>query len=229
MRFLPAFVMLIIVFASCLNNGKDKEALWNPDSIFHDYKISGEEGREEVTIVLQHRIGGLEEETIFLQDSKISLDGIELKPDSAKLTGTFYEVQRSAEEFKGKHTIRFTDNRDKEYRVEFTYQPFTLAEEMSEQVAKKPFQIRLKDFPAGPATVQLVMVDTSFESKDVNEEVIVRDGELAITQKQLSNLSNGPVSLELHYEKEMPLKNFSSTGGRILMTYSLRRQFEFIP
>lgn len=229
MRFLPAIVLLTTVLGSCQNNSQtEKETGFNPKTIYHDYKISGEEGREEVTILLQHRLGGGDEETVFLDDSRISLDDMELKPDSAKLAGTYYEIQRPAKEFKGKHTISFTDSRDKEHKAGFSYQPFTLAEEMPEQVNKKPFRLRLKDFPAGSAKLQLVMVDTSFGSKDVNEEVVVHNGELAITEKQLSNLSLGPITLELHYEEELPLDDFSRKGGRILITYSLRRQFEFV-
>jgi hypothetical protein len=228
MRFLPALVTLTMMFSSCLDKDNEKQNGYQPDNVYHDYRISGEEGKEEVTIVLQHRLGGREEEPTFLEESKLSLDGMELKADSAKLAGTFYEVQRPAAGFPGKHTIHFTDNRGNEHKTAFTYQPFSLAEELPEKISKKPFTIRLKDFSAEPTPVQLVMVDTSFESKDINEEVIVKNGELTITEGRLINLALGPVTLELHYEKEIPLRGFSKKGGRILISYSLRRQFELV-
>lgn len=228
MRFFPAFVSLTIVLLSCLGNENEKAYTYHPDDVFHDYRISGEEGKDDVTIVLQHRLGGLNEDPAFLENSKISLDGTELKADSAKLAGTFYEVQRPAVEFEGNHTIRFVDNRGEEHKLTFEYQPFSFKEEIAEQMVKKPFTLRLKNFPSGASPVQLVMVDTSFASRDVNEELNVRNGELTISEEQLANLSYGPIAFELHIEKELPLENFSKKGGRILITYSLRRQFEFV-
>ena len=72
------------------------------------------------------------------------------------------------------------------------------------------------------------MVDTSFATEDVNEEIRVRKGKIDIGAEELVNLAKGPITLEIYKEEEKPLKNVSTEGGRLSIRYSLRRQFTFI-
>lgn len=230
MRVLPIPVLLLFCLTSCLNkaeNGNDKDV--NPEQIYYDYKVSAEEGREEVTVMLQYRLDGEDGIAQALEEpSKVSLDGTELMPDSAKLTGAFYEAIKPMEDFKGKHTIVFTDSRNKNHEEEFNFEPFTLASELPEQIRKSPFTIQLADIPYSLTRVHLVMIDTSYATADVNEEIVIEKGEIHIDEEKLANLSTGPVTLEIYREEKRPLKNASKAGGRILITYSLRRQFELV-
>ena len=230
MRTLSIFSLIIFSLAACDNNaeiGKAKDV--KPESIYYDYKIWAEEGKEEATIMLQYRFGGEHGTTLVLDDpATVMFDGVELKVDSAKLTGAFYEVVKPVKELKGNHTIVFTDMNGKEHKENFSFEPFTLAAEFPEKVKKEPFTVKLNGFPPEPTNVRLVMTDTAFASKDVNEERVIERGELRIDSNELAALTKGPVTFEIYIEEEKPLKNPSKEGGRILITYGLKRHFEFI-
>jgi len=221
--------LLPLFFSSCLNKAEEKTAEGpDPNFIYYDYRIQADEEKDAVTVMLQYRFGGEDGENLLLEEpSKASLDGIELKPDSARQTGAFYEVTQPLESFNGKHAIVFTDSREKEHRVEFSFEAFSLADELPERLAKKPFTIQLANFPK-KGFIQLVMIDTSYTTVDVNEEILVEDGKLSITAEMLANLSSGPIVLEILKEEEKPLKNASREGGRLLISYGLRREFELV-
>ncbi len=226
------FLLLITcsALASCLNNaeiGSAKDV--DPKSIYYDYTVSGEEGSDDATMMLQYRFGGRNGTTLVLDSpAKVLVDGVQIKVDSAKLTGAFYELIKPAASFNGNHTILFTDRDGKEHKEEFSYRPFALANELPEKIKRQPFTIKLNGFDTGQALVRLVMMDTAFKTRDVNMEVYVESGQLRIDSMQLANLKNGPINLELYREEERPLKQPSKEGGRLQITYSLKRQFELI-
>ncbi|HEY5773106.1 MAG TPA: hypothetical protein VIS75_10775, partial [Chitinophagaceae bacterium] len=100
-------VSLVFLF-SCTSNeiGNSKDV--NPGAVFFDYEVWAEEGKEDVTVNLQYRMGGKNGTTLVLDEpSKVILDGEQLKVDSAKVTGAYYEVQRPLGAFMGKHVINF--------------------------------------------------------------------------------------------------------------------------
>src|SRR4030095_14281414 len=117
---------LISIFSSCTSNeiGNSKDV--NPDAVFFDYEVWAEEGKD-VTVNLQYRMGGKNGTTLVLDEpSKVLFDGEQLKVDSAKGIGAYYEIQRPFSSFAGKHSITFTDLNKKEYKEEFEFTPFTL-------------------------------------------------------------------------------------------------------
>src|SRR6187551_1918495 len=102
-----ALVSLLFLF-SCTSNeiGNSKDV--NPQAVFFDYEVWAEEGKEDVTVNLQYRMGGKNGTTLVLDEpSKVMLDGEQLKVDSAKVTGAYYEVQKPFASFTGKHAISF--------------------------------------------------------------------------------------------------------------------------
>lgn len=229
MRVLIGCVCLVFCLTSCVNNKQEEPGGVHPDIIYHDYKLTADEDRGEVTMLLQYRLNGPDGDPFLLDaPSKVSLDGMELKPDSAKLAGTFYEFSRPIEAFKGSHTIVFTDSRSKEHEAEFSFEPFQLAEEIPEALPKKPFVIELDNVSPGGTKVRLVMIDTAFQTADVNEELEIKNGRIQITPDYLVNLATGPITLEIYTEEEKPLKGISRQGGRVAITYGIRRQFEFV-
>src|SRR5436189_1485026 len=128
-NFIAAISILISIFflLSCTSNeiGNSKDV--NPDAVFFDYKIWADQGQEDITVNLQYRMGGKNGTTLVLDEpSKVLLDSEQLKVDSAKVTGAYYEVQKPFASFTGKHTISFTDLNKKEYNEEFDFIPFTL-------------------------------------------------------------------------------------------------------
>src|ERR1700686_4421451 len=114
------FLSSIILFSSCgsneIGNGKDV----NPQTIYFDYKIWGEEGKDDIVVLLQYRFGGVNGATLLLEDpSKVEFDGELIKTDSSRMTGAFYEVMKPVKDFTGPHTIVFTDVNKKQYKEEF--------------------------------------------------------------------------------------------------------------
>jgi hypothetical protein len=216
--------------ASCLNNKSEKaeSSDIDPQRIYHDYRITAEEERENVTIVLQYRDEEDGEPLTLDEAVSVKLDGVNLQPDSARLSGAYYEAERPLTEFQGSHTISLTDSKNKEHKAEFNFQPFTLAQELPERVSKKPFSIRLSNFPTDQRTVRLVMIDTSFASPDINEDFVIKNAEIRIGNDKLANLALGPVNMEIHFEEVRPLNKISREGGRLQVSYSLRRQFELV-
>src|SRR5215203_2859812 len=126
MRILSFFSLSLFCLAACDNNaeiGNAKDV--NPESIYYDYKMWAEEGKEEATVMLQYRFGGEHGTTLVLNEpAKVVFDGVELKVDSAKLTGAFYEVVKPVRELKGNHTIVFTDMNGKGHKEDFSFEPF---------------------------------------------------------------------------------------------------------
>src|SRR4030095_15674037 len=94
-----AFVPVFFLF-SCTSNeiGNSKDV--NPDAIFFDYKIRGEEKDSNVTVYLQYRMGGPNGTTLLLNEpAKVQLDAEVLPADSAKLAGAFYDIRKTANGF----------------------------------------------------------------------------------------------------------------------------------
>lgn len=228
----PVFfvVSLIVLILSCTDQAepvaKEKERL---PKTFANYQVWAEEGRDEVIIRLQYRRGGEEGEPVALQQPvSIQLDGEKLTADSTQFMGPFYEVSKPLEEFRGTHTLLFTDEAKNEHRQEFVFQPFSLANELPQSIKKKPFRIPLHNFPEVATTIRLVMTDTSHQSEDVNEEILVEKGVVEVTESHLANLTKGPVILEIYREEERPLTGKAGNWGKFMMTYGLRRHFNLV-
>ena len=103
-----------------------------------------------------------------------------------------------------------------------------LGEELPRQISRKPFKIRINNPDTAIKQLQLVMVDTSFNSKDVNDDVAILNDEITISENMLNRLVNGPIILEIHSEKIHQLAKKTRKGGKVAMSYSLSREFELV-
>src|SRR5215813_15531708 len=113
----------VTLIASCTSNeiGNSKDV--NPESIYFDYRIWGDEDAGYITARLQYRFAGPNGTTLLLENpSKAEFDGVAIKADSSKMNGAYYEVTKPVKEFAGKHTIVFTDRDGKQYKEEFNFQ-----------------------------------------------------------------------------------------------------------
>ncbi len=225
-RFLVLLFILPLFFAAaCGNDEKRNTKDIDPESIYFDYKIWGEESYDNITVKLQFRIRNINGESILLEDpAKVDLDGEVLKADSTKMTGVYYEVQKPAASFTGKHTIIFTASNNKKYRESFNFKPVTLGKPVPETLQRSDLIFEFNGLSPDDL-VRVLMTDTSFLSEEINRIDSVKNGHLIITKEELMALSNGPVHMQIIKEYEREIKNGTSRSGRLSISYGLRREF----
>ena len=200
----------------------------NFDQLYFDYSVTAEEGEENVTCVFQYKYGGEGGRPVNIEPARVLMDGQPIETDSAKLSGFFYEAQRPVDSFAGKHSVVLTTPNGKEYHNDFEFSPFTLLNELPEKIKRKPFTIELNHFPPNKGSVRLLLLDTAFESSGFNDRVPVTNGKLKIDEHILRTVKNGPVVLELYSEQELPVTRKNPVGGKISVTYALRREFQLV-
>ena len=227
-NFIASVFVLISAFSlfSCTSDeiGNSKDV--NPDAVFFDYEVWAEEGKEDVTVNIQYRMGGKNGTTLVLDEpSKVMLDGEQLKVDSAKVTGAYYEVQKPFASFAGKHVISFTDLNKKEYNEEFEFKPFILEPNVPSTMNRGDLVFNFKGLDSVDY-LSVILTDTSFTSADINDVDTVRNGRLVIKAGRLSALINGPINLQFFKEEILPLKKPTKEGGKFIITYGLKRDFE---
>lgn len=216
---------LAVIVAGCTNRDKIKSNV-DYDRLYFDYEITAEEDAGYATCVFQFKAGGEEGKAVNIEPATVELDGQKIETDSAKLSGFFYEMQKPIDSFAGKHAIVFRNPDEKEYRNDFEFSPFTLQKELPGKLNRKPFSIQLKNFPATKKSVRLLLLDTVFESSGFNDMVPVVNGKITISDSILRSVKKGPISLALYMEQEIPLKKKTMAGGKIFITYGLKRQFD---
>jgi len=219
------FAAVIFSLFSCSSNeiGSSKDV--NPETIWFDYQVWGEEGHDSMTVLLQYRFAGENGTTLVLDEpSKVELDGELIKTDSSKMTGAFYEMVKPVKEFAGKHEITFTNTDQKKYTEEFDFQPISLLTEIPNEIERGDLVFEL-DGLKPEDHVRVVMTDTSFASEEINRIDTIMNGRLLISKNDLETIVSGPVHLAIYKEYEKPVKNGTSEGGRLSFSYALKRDF----
>ncbi|MBL7738017.1 MAG: hypothetical protein JNK14_02275 [Chitinophagaceae bacterium] len=225
----PRFLVLIstvLILAGCTSNeiGNLKDV--NPESIYFDYTVWGDEESGEVTVKLQYRFAGPNGTTLVLDDpSKVELDGVAISVDSSKMNGAYYEVTRPVKEFAGKHSIVFTDPNKKQYKEEFHFQPIQLVTQLPAVITRGDMVLEVQGL-APKDYVRILMTDTAFYSEGIARVDTVENGRIHISKEALSRLTSGPVHLQLSREDEKWVKNGTREGGRLSVSYGLKREFE---
>ncbi|HEY1869798.1 MAG TPA: hypothetical protein VGG71_02005 [Chitinophagaceae bacterium] len=223
MKYFFLIVISVSTLVSCTNNETNSKVA-DPDAVFFDYKIRGEEKDSNVTVYIQFKEGGPNGTPVVLDDpAKVELDGELISVDSAKLTGPYYEIRKPSLGFQGKHIISFTDEDAKKNDEEFVYRTFNLTTKLSD-VSRGDLSF---DFDGlnDEDYIRISATDTSFASKDINEIDTVKNGKLVIPAIKLKNLVNGPVTLLLSKETERIIRK-RTEWGRIVVSYGIQREFE---
>lgn len=193
--------------------------------IWLDYQVRGGEKDSLVTILLQFRDVDENGPSLRLQEPcSVTLDGEKVREDSSLYTGIYYEIQKPADSFTGKHTIVFTDFNKKQYRETFEYRPVRLVNEIPDTLRRDAIDIKLEGLKSEDY-VRVILTDTAFTSNGINRVDTVRYGRMSISRYDLKEVVDGPIQLELVREYENPLKNSPRAGGRMTMFYTLRREF----
>lgn len=215
-------LLAILFLASCTDEDDapgDGSGSWD---IFFDYQITAEEGRDDVTCLMRFQEGGAEGDAIKLPS--VEVDGQPVSPDSARITGVYYEVRRPLTDFVGVHRVSFTDFNKNRMEQEFTFSPFSLKTDVPAQMSRSNFVLELDGVEKG-TPIRLVLTDTSFESPDINK-AIQFSGPIRLDPFILNKLVNGPIILLINSEEEHQVMNKSR--GRINISYGLQREFELV-
>jgi hypothetical protein len=223
-RIFILFSLLLI--AGCSNNEKVTVKYIDNDPLFFDYKVWAEEDRDYVTIILQYRYDGRNGLTRELKDpSSVDFDSTRLEVDSSRMSGYFYEIEKPLDSFAGKHVITYTDAYGKLYKEEFEFNPFFLKSELPDIIRRGDLIIQLEGIKPEDL-IRVIALDTVFKSKGINEVDTVKNGLVTVTADRLRNLVNGKIHLELYKEEEWQLKNATTAGGILSISYGLKREFE---
>jgi hypothetical protein len=214
----------LTAFVGC-GNKKTHNRVVDPEMIYFDYRITGQEGYDKLTVFIQFRYEDPNGETILLEDpSKVELDGEVFPVDSSVRTGFYYELYKPIDSFAGKHKIRFTGFDKEQKEEEFEFEPLRLLSVIPDTLHRSDLVLELEGAGAEDS-VRVLLTDTAFYSNGINRVDSVKNGRLVLTKYDLQSLANGPVQLELILEKENPLKSAFEGMGRLLVTYSVRREF----
>lgn len=211
---------------SCTSNEIGNSRDVNTEAIYFDYAITGEEDDANITCRLQYRMGGPSGTTLVINEpGKVELDGKRVPLDSSKFAGAYYEVQQPVAGFAGSHSISFTDVNKEEYKENFTFTPFRLLTELPETLGRNDLVLELEGVGRNEQ-VRLTLTDTAFTGNGIHRVDSVNSGKLIVTTQELAALANGPITLILEKEAELPLKNATAEGGRLLLRFSVKREFE---
>lgn len=224
-RFSSLLITLLgITLFSCNSNEIGKAEDVSPDAIYFDYQISGEDGNPEATVFLQYKFGGENGTTLTIDTpGKVEVDGIELKPDSTRFVGAFYETQQPLEKMTGQHSIRFTNPGGKSYDEEFNFIPFSLDSEIKNINRDDSLIIYLKGVK-DDEKINVNLSDTVFGSNGVEKDFPVYDGKILISKDELKELSKGPISFRMERVNSRPIKKGTLQGGRLTTKFTLSRE-----
>lgn len=216
---------LILTGISCGSKDKKIDTSVAVDNIYFDYKISAEEGYDNLTVLLKYRDGDRNGEAFVPEVlENVKLDDEVLVPDSSKLSGVFYEIQKPITAFSGKHYITFSTTDGSTFKEEINFSPMVLTTTIPENIHREDLVL---DFTGleNEDYIRLLLTDTSFFNDGINRMDTILNNQLILSKKDLERLADGPILLEFIREFERPIKNAGEAGGRVRINYTLRRSF----
>lgn len=211
--------------AACNNEeiGKAKDV--NPETVYFDYRVSGDEATGRTTVRLQFRFAGPGGTTLVLENpSQVTLDGGVLPVDSSRFNGAYYEADIATDSFAGKHEIIFTGSGGKKYTEQFTYSPFSLAVLADSLSGKQDLVLEISGLEDGEP-LHVMMTDTSFRGNGIEQIEKIKQGKIVIPAALLAQLKPGPIYLDLTSDIRRNLRDTTSEGGALLINYRLKREF----
>ena len=224
-RKLCIYLVLISIGLNACRDEDNTAVETRVDDLYFDYSVIAEEGREMVSCLFRFREDDLMGDPVTLSETvMLTFDGLEIAADSAKMAGTFYEIMLPLNQFEGEHTILFRAPSGREYTETFVFRPFALSQELPPRISRNNFSIQLEGLPENE-TISLILTDTSFLSNDFNGIVTVEKSALSIPTEKLSEVTNGPIILQIQREEIKKLKDAPGQGGRLQIQYGLQREF----
>jgi len=221
--FLKIFPFILsFALSACFGSASREKA--EPEEIYFDYRITGEEGNDSVSVMLKFREFDEHGPAVSVETGSVLLDGKAVSADSTPMTGPFYLVIKPLQEFTGKHTITVTLPGKKKFNEEFYFRPFSIRSGISDTMGRDKIVLDLEGLDKKDY-VRVLMMDTSFTGDGINRLDTVWNNKLMLSKYSLSYLESGPIHLELIRETEKLVENHTGAGGTITVLYTIRREF----
>ncbi len=211
---LPCFILL-----SCKDK---KDKLREMENIYLDYKITGDEGYDNVTVKLQFKDIRDGDALHIPGEGFVELDGEKIIRDSSKLSGYFYELHKPLADFTGKHRIRFVNSNDKEYIEEFEFNTLQFISNLPDSLGKDSITFEFAGV-GQDESLSVETTDTSFINNDLN--LGGRKGnKITLDSTELESIAPGPVQFEFSKTMKRRLTK-NPGGGQLLIIYNLKREY----
>jgi hypothetical protein len=227
MNRIRAFIILSALINISCNDREEKIVKFvSNDAVYFDYQVWGDDEKGNITVMLQYREGDADGKPVLLKSpSKAELDGKLMDTGSTKSSGLYFEYATTVDSFAGKHSIVFTDKTGKQYEEKFEFKPFQLVAGWQAVIHRDDIELEFEGLNEEDY-IRVIALDTAFKSRGINEIDTVKDGKLTLAKAQLKSLVNGPIRLEFYKEEEKRVKDATSAGGYLLITYGIKRNFE---
>ena len=221
----PALVLItsFFVFAACSSNeiGDSKDVA--QDKIYQDYTISYAEGNTNAEVYCQFRFAGKNGTTLVLNNpSQVQFDGETIKVDSSAGGGAYYQVNKPAADFFGKHTITYTTTDSKKLANSFSFDNFKLVH-MPATVSKKQDLNITFETPAlqGDDYIEVGASNTD-SSFSVTHTAADKGNFITIPAKELKRQKVKELTLDATLYRKVPLQQNTLEGGQMDVRYSLK-------
>lgn len=209
--FLAGALYLAVFLVGCTSNEDKGSKRFSPDAIYFDYNVWGDEESGMVTVKLQFRDGGPAGTSLVLDDpARVEFDGEQLRVDSSRMNGAWYEISKPLIDFNTRHRIVYTDIDEIQHREEFNFNVFYLNTELPKVIKRGNLIIEIEGLESKDY-IKVLLTDTTFYGRGIDRIDTVQNGRVTITRRDMDNLKNGPVSLEFYRDEEHAL---TQTGGR---------------
>ncbi|MEI9955072.1 MAG: hypothetical protein WDM90_01860 [Ferruginibacter sp.] len=206
----------VLIFSACSSNeiGDSKDV--SQDKIYQSYDVSYSEGSANAEVYCQFRFAGKNGTTLVLnKPSKIEVDGEEVKVDSSKYGGAYYQVDKPAGNFFGKHSLAFTSINDKKLTNTFSFDKFKLVNVPASVSKKQSFDLNFETTPLGADDYIEVGTTSADSSFSVTHNGSEKGNAITIPQKELQRQKVKEITLEATLYRKIALQENTTEGGKI--------------
>lgn len=218
---IPAILASSLFFTGCASTeiGESKDV--SQEKIYQDFHYNFEEGDKNATFYCQFRFAGDKGTTLILsKPAQVTFDEQLLKLDSSEFSGAFYAFSKSNDNLLGKHRIVYTDINNKKIENEFTLTPINMVDVPETASKNADLKISLDATLIQPddyVEVHTVEADSSFS---FSLDRTINTNSITIPAAELKKQHSGKIMLVAKVRREIPLKNTTSEGGRIIFGYT---------
>jgi hypothetical protein len=223
LQYLFVSIYIIVSMISCSSNeiGESKDV--NQETIYQSYQLEFNEKDKEASIFCQFRFAGENGTTLVLNSpSTVAYNGKLLKVDSNTFNGAFYRTTIPYAKAIGKHSVVFTDTKQKRYENSFEVDSFYLTAIPAGISKKAPALIRFK----APALEGDDYILLESEGTDSSFSVMHKAGEnvdyitIPVTELQRQKTNEFFVTSTLH--RKIKLQQQAKEGGEIITVQTLK-------